>query len=86
MGIKTIDTKAIPRIGKIAAARVVHKEDDITIISSNGQMLRTVVSSIKSAGRATKGVIVINLDDGDSVASIAILSPRDLKKVEPDND
>ena len=83
LGIKTIDTNAISKIGKIAAARVVHKGDDLTIISTNGQVLRTEVSNIKKAGRATKGVIVINLDKGDSVASIAILSPRDLAKVDP---
>lgn len=86
LGIKTIDTNAISKIGKIAAARVVHKGDDLTIISTNGQVLRTEVSNIKKAGRATKGVIVINLDKGDSVASIAILSPRDLEKVDPNGE
>ncbi|MEJ2512893.1 MAG: DNA gyrase C-terminal beta-propeller domain-containing protein [Anaerolineales bacterium] len=84
LGIKTVDTKALSRIGKIAAARIVQKEDDLTIISTNGQVLRTEVANIKHAGRATKGVRVINLDDGDSVASIAILSPRDLQSVDPE--
>ena len=84
LGIKTVDTKALSRIGKIAAARIVQKEDDLTIISTNGQVLRTDVANIKHAGRATKGVRVINLDDGDSVASIAILSPRDLQSVDPE--
>jgi DNA gyrase subunit A len=86
LGIKTIDTNAISKIGRIAAAKVVHRGDGINIISTGGQMLRTEVSNIKRAGRATKGVIVINLDDGDSVASIAILSPRDLEEVEPSQD
>lgn len=84
LGIKTIDTNAVSSIGKIAAARVVQKEDDLTIMSANGQMLRTDVGNIKQAGRATKGVILLNLDKGDSVASIAILSPRDLARIEPD--
>ena len=85
MGIKTIDSSAIPQIGKIAAARVVNPDDDLSIISSQGQMLRTDVESIKQAGRATRGVILINLDKGDSVASIAIFSPKDLKKVDEGN-
>lgn len=84
LGVKTIDTNAIPRIGKIAAARVVHPGDDLTIISSGGQVLRTDVGNIKQAGRATKGVIAINLDRGDSVASIAIISPKDIASVDPE--
>jgi DNA gyrase subunit A len=84
LGVKTIDTKALSKIGKIAAARVVHPGDDLTIISSNGQVLRTDVSNIKQAGRATKGVIAINLDKGDNVASIAIISPKDIATVDPE--
>lgn len=78
-GVKTIDTKALPSIGNISSARVVHSSDDLTIISTNGQVLRTEVGSIKQAGRATRGVRVINLDKGDSVAAIAIISPRELE-------
>jgi DNA gyrase subunit A len=84
LGIKTIDTKAISVVGKIAAARVVSVEDDLTLISVGGQVLRTKVENIKQAGRATRGVIVFNLDDDDSVATIAIIRPSDLKKVEPE--
>jgi DNA gyrase subunit A len=84
LGIKTIDTKAIGVVGKIAAARVVSTEDDLTLISVGGQVLRTKVENIKQAGRATRGVIVFNLDDDDSVATIAIIRPSDLKKVEPE--
>jgi len=86
LGIKTIDSSAIPKIGKIAAARVVSPDDDLSIISSQGQMLRTDVESIKQAGRATRGVILMNLDKGDSVASIAIFSPKDLRKVDEGDD
>ncbi len=73
-------------IGKIAAARVVSPEDDLSIISTNGQMLRTQVESIRQMGRATRGVILMDLDEDDSVASIAIFSPKDLAKVDPDLD
>ena len=81
LGVKTIDTNAISKIGKIASARIVSPEDDLSIISSQGQMLRTRIKDVKQASRATKGVILINLDEGDSVASIAIFSPNDLRKV-----
>ena len=84
LGVKTIDTTAIKSIGKIAAARVVTQEDQLTLISTNGQVLRTEVENIKQAGRATRGVIVMNLDKGDSVASLAIISPKDMEQVAPD--
>jgi DNA gyrase subunit A len=86
MGVKTIDAKALDEIGRIASARLVHEEDDLTIMSTNGQMLRTKIGQVKRAGRATRGVRLINLDKGDSVASIAILSIADLKMVEMEED
>jgi len=77
LGVKTVDTNALKIIGKIASARVVKKKDDLTIISTNGVVLRTNIGAIKQAGRATRGVRVINLDKGDSVASIAVISAED---------
>lgn len=78
LGVKTIDTNAIKTIGRIASARVVKKTDDLTIISANGVVLRTSIKDIKKAGRATRGVRVINLDKGDSVASIAVIDAEEL--------
>ena len=55
----TIDPKALKEIGKIAAARVVQKADDLTIMTSNGVTLRMKVKDVKQSGRATKGVHLI---------------------------
>jgi len=81
MGMKTIDTNALAAIGSIACARVVQKSDDLTIISANGVVLRTKVKDIKQAGRATRGVRLIHLDEKDSVASLARMSAAELKIV-----
>jgi DNA gyrase subunit A len=81
LGITTIDKKAIPLIGKIAAARVVQEADDLTIISLNAVVLRTKVNQIKQAGRATRGVRLIGLKEGDSVASLARIAEADLRRV-----
>lgn len=81
LGITTIDKKAIPIIGKIATARVVQEEDDLTIISVNAVVLRTKVAQIKLAGRATRGVRLIDLKEGDSVASMARIAEADLRMV-----
>ena len=77
----TIDPKAIPVTGKIAAARVVQMEDDLTIITANGVALRLKVKDVKQAGRATRGVHLIKPQEGDSVASVARIAVEELKKV-----
>jgi DNA gyrase subunit A len=79
-GISTIDQKALGEIGKIAAARVVQKDDQLTIITSNGVVLRLKIKDVKQSGRATKGVHLIKPQEGDSVASVARISAEDLKR------
>lgn len=80
-GISTIDQKALKDIGKIAAARVVQKEDDLTIMTANGVTIRLKVKDVKQSGRSTRGVHLIKPQEGDSVASVARISAEDLKKV-----
>jgi DNA gyrase subunit A len=81
MGVLTLDDKAIPVVGQIASARVVQEPDELTIISTNGVVIRTTVKEIKQAGRATRGVRVMNLQEGDTVASLARIAAADLKEV-----
>ncbi|HET6846694.1 MAG TPA: DNA gyrase subunit A [Anaerolineales bacterium] len=83
-GVATIDKKALKEIGKIAAARVVQRDDDLTIITANGVALRLKVSAVKEAGRATKGVHLIKPGPGDFVASVARIAFEDLKKAGAD--
>ncbi len=80
-GVLTIDKNALRKVGIISAARVVQKADHLTIISSNGVVLRTKVNEISESGRATRGVKLINLQSGDNVASIARIAYADLRSV-----
>jgi DNA gyrase subunit A len=80
-GMQTINKRALGKIGKIAAARVVQEEDDLTIMSSGGVILRTKVKNISQTGRATRGVVLMNLHESDTVASIARVSEADLRSV-----
>jgi len=81
-GILTIDRQAIPEVGKIAVARVVQgKEDYITLISTNGIVLRTTAESVARLSRATRGVRVMHLQEGDAVAAMARFSAADLRSV-----
>jgi DNA gyrase subunit A len=79
-GVATIDQKALHVTGKIAAARIVQSSDDVTIISTNGIVLRLKVKELKQAGRATRGVHTIKLQSGDNVAAVARIAAADLKK------
>jgi len=79
-GISTIDQKALKDIGKIVAARVIQKADDLTIITSNGVAIRIKVKDVRQAGRATRGVHLIKPQPGDSVASVARIAAEALKK------
>jgi DNA gyrase subunit A len=82
-GVWTTDHSRIEELGPIVAARIVDEKDQITIITGNGIMLRTPVSGISQIGRLTRGVRIVNLDDGDTVAALAVLRYEDLiRKVE----
>ncbi|MFL7869119.1 MAG: DNA gyrase subunit A [Anaerolineales bacterium] len=79
-GIATIDKKAIPIVGKITSARVVQQADHLTLMSANGVVIRLKVKDVKVSGRATRGVHLMRLHDGDYVASVARIAAEDLKK------
>lgn len=49
------------------------EEEDLIVISRHGQVIRTSVKSISLLGRATQGVRIMKLDEGDKVASGACL-------------
>jgi DNA gyrase subunit A len=76
-GVASADKAATPKVGPIAAARVMQADDDLTIISSGGLVLRMPVDSVRQAGRATRGVRLMEVDEGDRVASLARISKVD---------
>ncbi len=80
-GVLTMDKKAIEEIGKIIAARVVQQEDHLTLMSTEGVIIRLKVKEVKTAGRATRGVHLMRTKDGDTVAAVARIAEKDLKQV-----
>jgi len=71
LGVATISPTALARIGQIAEALVVQESDEITLISSAGIVLRMKAVNVSVQGRATQGVKVMVLDEGDSLAAVA---------------
>ena len=82
-GVWSTDHRKLDELGPIIAARVVTENDQITVITGNGIVLRTAVAGISHKGRPTMGVRIVNLDEGDTVAALAVLRHEDLiRKVE----
>ncbi len=67
-GILTMDVTE--KTGAVVAACVVDEHDRLMIITENGITIRMLVREVRSAGRSTQGVRLINLDPGDRVATI----------------
>ncbi|MCH7552493.1 MAG: phage portal protein [Chloroflexi bacterium] len=78
-GVLTL--KITKKTGAVAAARVVHPDEELMIITKNGIIIRTTLHQIRVTGRTAQGVRVIDVDAGDAVATIAAF---DLKKDEPE--
>jgi DNA gyrase subunit A len=69
----TLITLESEKTGKVAATEVVTEEDEeLLLISENGQVVRTDVTSVNRYGSAARGVIVMRLNEGDRVAGIAV--------------
>ena len=71
-GVITIKTTS--RNGLVAAVRIVSADDHLILISDKGKIIRLRVKDIPTQGRATQGVRVMRLDDGESVAAIERLA------------
>ncbi|HXL35582.1 MAG TPA: DNA gyrase subunit A [Ktedonobacteraceae bacterium] len=82
-GSGVITSKVTKKTGPVATARVItEKDNDLMIISAGGVVIRTDVSTIHVAGRATQGVRLMNLGEGDSVVAVATTNG---KKMEAQN-
>ena len=81
-GVKTINVT--DKTGKLVSIQAVTDENDLMIINRSGITIRTAVDGIRMAGRATQGVKVINLREGDSIASVmAVPKSEDAEETMP---
>ena len=71
-GVRTLDITE--KTGKLVAIKNVTDNDDLMIINRSGLTIRMAVSDIRVAHRATQGVRLINLREGDAIASISVVS------------
>lgn len=74
-GVKTLNITE--KTGKLVAMQNVTDDDDLMIINRSGLTIRMAVSDIRVAGRATQGVKLINIKDGDAIASVSVVTKND---------
>ncbi|MDQ3185401.1 MAG: DNA gyrase subunit A [Pseudomonadota bacterium] len=65
-----IAIKTSQRNGKVVAAKLVRQDDEIMLITTGGVLIRTRVKEVREMSRATQGVTLINLDDGEKLAGL----------------
>ncbi len=75
LGVQT--AKLVEGKGKLAGARIVREGHQVMLISDNGTVIRTAGDAIKRSGRATQGVIVMRLRDGETVSGLALVVGSD---------
>jgi DNA gyrase subunit A len=86
-GVGIINIQTSDRNGKVAGIAYVNDDDEVMLISQQGMILRMKAGGIRTIGRATQGVRLIEMEDGDAVVSVAKMPEReDGIDVEPSAD
>jgi len=81
-GVGIINIQTSDRNGRVVGVAFVHDDDELMLISQQGKILRMVVHDIRTIGRATQGVRLIEMEPDDRVVSVARLAEREEEKAE----
>jgi DNA gyrase subunit A len=79
-GVKTINITE--KTGKLISIQAVTDDNDLMIINRSGLTIRTSADQIRVAGRATQGVKVIDLREGDAIASVTAVPKTEEEEFE----
>ncbi|GGG64005.1 DNA gyrase subunit A [Edaphobacter dinghuensis] len=78
-GKGVINMKATPKIGKVSNILLVDDTSELMVISQFGKIIRIDTKSVRSAGRSTSGVKLLDLDSDDKVAAAVVIPPEEAK-------
>jgi DNA gyrase subunit A len=76
-GVGIINIQTSDRNGKVVGIAYVHDDDELMIISQQGMILRMRAGDVRVIGRATQGVRLIEMEEGDAVVGIAKLAEKE---------
>jgi DNA gyrase subunit A len=77
--------KATPKVGKTTSILLVNETSELMVISQWGKIIRIDTKTVRSAGRATQGVRLLNLEEDDKVAAAVIIPPEEVSKEKDDD-
>ena len=80
-GVRTLNITE--KTGALVAIKNVCDEDDLMIINRSGMTIRMPVSTIRVAGRATQGVKLVSIREGDSIAAVSVVAHSDEEESQP---
>jgi DNA gyrase subunit A len=81
-GVKTINVTA--KTGNLVGIKTVTDSDDLMITTTSGITIRTAADELRVMGRATQGVKLIRLEDGDSIADVTVVATAEEEPKMPD--
>ena len=76
-GLGIINIQTTDRNGRVVGLACVTEDDEVMLVTEAGKILRTGVADVRIIGRATQGVRMIEIDEGDRVVSLARFAGRD---------
>ncbi len=80
-GVRTLNITE--KTGALVAIKNVCDDDDLMIINRSGMTIRMPVSTIRVAGRATQGVKLVSIREGDSIAAVSVVAHSDEEESQP---
>jgi DNA gyrase subunit A len=84
-GVGIINIQTSDRNGKVVGIAYVHDDDELMLISQQGMILRMRAGDVRAIGRATQGVRLIEMEEGDEVVAIAKLAEKEVEGADDDN-
>ncbi|MGH9393512.1 MAG: DNA gyrase subunit A, partial [Terriglobales bacterium] len=83
-GSGVINLKITPSKGKVVAVMAVSEAPEVMLISQQGKIIRVPSSSIREVGRASQGVRILRLEEGDQVAAASVLPAEEAENGAPE--
>ena len=80
-GVRTLNITE--KTGKLVAIKTVRDDEDLMIITRSGLTIRLSVDSIRVAGRATQGVKLISIREGDAIAAVSVVPKQEEDEQQP---
>jgi DNA gyrase subunit A len=84
-GVGIINIQTSERNGRVVGISLVFDDDEVLLISQQGKILRMAARDVRTIGRATQGVRLIDIDPDDRVVSIARLAEKELAEKEEED-